>query len=412
MRPVHPADPGPGHRRDGPAPTAPAATAPAPVPTVERELLLWRVRRGEQVSHFLGTCHLPLAVADVMPDPEPLAGSRRLLVELQDGDIAPDEALRAMWDQDGSNAETLGRERFTALSRRLGLQTMPAPLLDHMTPTWLALTASLADLSPPAASEAAATAPGSPPVLLDQGVIALARELGVEVQAIETFAQQLALIEGMGAELEESLADPAAAAETTEAMARLCYRGDVSIGPSFDDGAYHAMLRDRNLAWFPRLLPELEQGGVFVAVGAAHMLGREGLLALAEAEGFTVERLSGTVPDHPLPEAVHARAEAAEAPVLIDLAVRDTVARAMAENSCSMPASRCLEPDAARCTEQLARALGQCIDQAGVPDLPGLQALGEAGLMPIATCGVTTFSYQLMVEPSDDPACAAMAPGG
>jgi uncharacterized protein YbaP (TraB family) len=36
---------------------------------------------------------------------------------------------------------------------------------------------------------------------------------------------------------------------------------------------------------------ELAQGGAFVAVGLAHMLGERGLLALLERAGYRTERL-------------------------------------------------------------------------------------------------------------------------
>ena len=52
------------------------------------------------------------------------------------------------------------------------------------------------------------------------------------------------------------------------------------------------LLIDRNLAWIPVLLDATEQHETVVAAfGAAHLPGRNGVLALLEAEGFTLERL-------------------------------------------------------------------------------------------------------------------------
>jgi len=47
----------------------------------------------------------------------------------------------------------------------------------------------------------------------------------------------------------------------------------------------------RNRMWMPRLLPLLEQGNAFVAVGALHLPGEDGLIELLRAEGWTVTRL-------------------------------------------------------------------------------------------------------------------------
>lgn len=52
------------------------------------------------------------------------------------------------------------------------------------------------------------------------------------------------------------------------------------------------LLIDRNLAWIPVLLDATQQHETVVAAfGAAHLPGQNGVLALLEAEGFTLERL-------------------------------------------------------------------------------------------------------------------------
>jgi uncharacterized protein YbaP (TraB family) len=38
-----------------------------------------------------------------------------------------------------------------------------------------------------------------------------------------------------------------------------------------------------------RALPLLKRGGAFIAVGAAHLPGKEGLLSLFEKDGYEVE---------------------------------------------------------------------------------------------------------------------------
>ncbi len=55
---------------------------------------------------------------------------------------------------------------------------------------------------------------------------------------------------------------------------------------------YEALLRKRNLSWADKLSDELQGSGVqLVNVGALHMVGPDGLPALLEARGFTVERI-------------------------------------------------------------------------------------------------------------------------
>jgi uncharacterized protein YbaP (TraB family) len=52
------------------------------------------------------------------------------------------------------------------------------------------------------------------------------------------------------------------------------------------------LLIDRNRAWIPVLIEATEKNEtVIAAFGAAHLPGRDGVLALLEAEGFSLERL-------------------------------------------------------------------------------------------------------------------------
>ena len=45
------------------------------------------------------------------------------------------------------------------------------------------------------------------------------------------------------------------------------------------------MLTERNVAWLPKLRAELDQGQAVVAVGAAHLAGDKGILALLAQQG-------------------------------------------------------------------------------------------------------------------------------
>lgn len=49
------------------------------------------------------------------------------------------------------------------------------------------------------------------------------------------------------------------------------------------------LIEGRNRAWVDKLAPSLRSGGVFVAVGAGHLPGSQGLIALLRLAGFTVE---------------------------------------------------------------------------------------------------------------------------
>jgi hypothetical protein len=59
-----------------------------------------------------------------------------------------------------------------------------------------------------------------------------------------------------------------------------------------DDSAYRAfmdrLLRQRNLRMLERMAPRLKEGNAFIAVGALHLPGEEGLLRLLRRAGYRV----------------------------------------------------------------------------------------------------------------------------
>jgi uncharacterized protein len=62
---------------------------------------------------------------------------------------------------------------------------------------------------------------------------------------------------------------------------------EARIPPAFFD----RLITRRNYRMRDRALPLLKRGAVFIAVGAAHLPGTEGLLSLFETGGFEVETI-------------------------------------------------------------------------------------------------------------------------
>lgn len=57
-----------------------------------------------------------------------------------------------------------------------------------------------------------------------------------------------------------------------------------------DFGVYYKlMVADRNRAWMANLIPLLDAGGAFINVGAAHLPGPEGLIAILRSRGYRVD---------------------------------------------------------------------------------------------------------------------------
>lgn len=85
-----------------------------------------------------------------------------------------------------------------------------------------------------------------------------------------------------------------------EALQNAWLRGDVTAleaasvrGMMADPRLRSALLLDRNRRWVPLIEAELQEAGrPLIAVGAAHLVGPEGLIALLEAQGWKLTRLS------------------------------------------------------------------------------------------------------------------------
>ena len=105
---------------------------------------------------------------------------------------------------------------------------------------------------------------------------------------------------------------------------------------------------------------------MFVAVGAAHMLGESGLLALLEADGYAITQLTTTraPSDARMPPASARIAPAPPVPANLD-ATATAIAAPLAAAMCAdgQVMRTCFEPDAARCTERLTTDGELCVRQ-------------------------------------------------
>jgi uncharacterized protein len=124
---------------------------------------------------------------------------------------------------------------------------------------------------------------------------------GKPVEPLETFAAQFARFDNLAeAQQRTLLADVAReAGEAEEERVDEWLTGDLAALDAEMDGSFlrdpalrEALLVDRNGYFTARIVTAIERGHEpFVAVGAAHMLGPEGLPAQLTARGYTVRRI-------------------------------------------------------------------------------------------------------------------------
>lgn len=183
--------------------------------------------------------------------------------------------------------------RLTALAERLGL---PAPMLDRMRPWFAAITLEVLPM---------VQAGYDPAEGADRLIDAFGDANGKRMRALETAEQQIAMLAGFSEAvqremLQEAMESAEEGVAEIDAMALAWQSGDLDtlealvvdeMREEYPD-FYRVLLADRNAAWTEVLVAELEGAGVdFVAVGAGHMLGEDGLVARLRARGYVVERV-------------------------------------------------------------------------------------------------------------------------
>jgi uncharacterized protein YbaP (TraB family) len=135
----------------------------------------------------------------------------------------------------------------------------------------------------------------------------LADFAGRDIREFEGAFAQLAIFDTLAEEdqrvlLTSTVEDPAKVRKEAQDLLDAWLNGDdttidklTTTGAMADPELRSALLVDRNNDWVRKLVPMLRTSDKpLVAVGAAHLVGKDGLPALLEARGYTVRRLGAT----------------------------------------------------------------------------------------------------------------------
>lgn len=275
----------------------------------------WQARRGDAHLTLAGTFHLddPRHAATMAWLAPKVAKAAVVLVEAGAQEEAELKSRLArepdiLLDLDGPTLpERLPPEDWAALAQALTARGVPAFMGARMKPWYL--TAILA--VPPCLMPVDQGMNG-----LDARVIAVAEAEGIPVRALEPYDTVLGLFDGFSAEEEQALLHAAVAAESAsgdEAVttAEAYFRGDSQLLWEYSrhramtepgiapetaaaaiDEAQASLLDARNRAWIPVIEAAASEGPVVAAFGALHLPGPAGVLALLQANGWTITPLT------------------------------------------------------------------------------------------------------------------------
>jgi uncharacterized protein YbaP (TraB family) len=287
------------HGRAPPQPAAePAqATPPAQVPAAPAveplaRPFFWEVSRNGAVSHFLGTIHAKYQLAhQPAAVTQRLDAARAVVIEadvtslsfmdvMQKATLPPEQSLRTM----------LGEERWRKLVDAAG-KIMPAAALERVQPWFAGLLVSLGDLALTDQSQ-----------VMDMQIFQRAGKNGQRLVFLEEAGEQLKILSESGdlETLAEMLDELPEVRGKLDDMIAAYDRGDLEAlsAATLDPEEmrerpelYEKLLFQRNRAWMEVLQPLLAEGGVFVAVGAGHFVGEQGLLSLLRTAGYEIRRV-------------------------------------------------------------------------------------------------------------------------
>lgn len=262
------------------------------------------------VSWLLGTMHSPdPRIARIDGEVErALRAASAVLVENAD---ALDQAkvtaemlrLRDLAFLSGTTLETiLPQGDIGPLQAAVESRHLPWALARQMQP-WLLS----AFISRPVC-ELAASGSGEP--ALDAVVVDKARAASIEVVSLETIEEQFRAVAAIPEAFHRhALSDMVrmqdSAEDVLETTKQLYLAGDTAmllplmraVSPDAYQGEGYAefqklLIGERNRTMATRALPWLEKGGAFIAVGALHLPGADGLVALLRDKGFRAEPLA------------------------------------------------------------------------------------------------------------------------
>ena len=264
--------------------------------------LLWKVEReGTQPSWVFGTVHVSDERVTTLPKPlvEVLTKVDSLSLELIIHDRMDDMNEPYYLPEGRRLRDIIGQRMFNRLASRMSAYGIGKKQLDRYKP-WAA-----ANFFAPMSPEPMRRQSGM--IFLDHYLQLIAAERGARVFALETPKEQLDVFDGMPMRLQVDMLRQALKTKRPnkrqfEQMVESYLKSDVeailseATGtrmrlPEYERVFNERLLDKRNKNMVKRMAPRLTEGNALIAVGAAHLPGRVGILNLLAEEGYTVARV-------------------------------------------------------------------------------------------------------------------------
>jgi uncharacterized protein len=253
----------------------------------------YRIEKAGRVSYILGSRHLGVSLAKMPKEvTDQLRVAKRVVFETPPGDDAPDQP------GDGKSlADQVGPALWARYEKLVGAST--ASLAEHAKPAVAMLAMMMLYEDKMSA--------------LDNEIETLVTDAHIPTGGLETSAFQDKLLNEL---LDVRMLKAAIAGtpdrstlehEAIDDLTEYCAGTDSDPGmdkrtrAQLISGGYteaeiakldEKLIDARNRDWIPKLDPMLSKGNVFVVVGADHLIGPHGVIAMLAAKGFTASRVA------------------------------------------------------------------------------------------------------------------------
>lgn len=264
---------------------------------------VWELRGKHNTVYLAGSIHMLKAGESQLPAgfDKAYKDSEALLMEVDLDDLDPAEAqgwmmTHARFPEGKTLLDALGKERYDIVAEESGKLGVPIEGLAQFEPWMIALTLVQLEymklgFNPEAGVEKQ----------LERRAVADKKE----ITGLETLPEQLGLLDGMSEEDQakflELTVNELENVERETDLLLAAWRGgnldklDQLLTEEYDafPGLFKTLVSDRNKRWMPALQKLLneEKKDYLVVVGALHLVGKEGLLDMMQAQGFKARQL-------------------------------------------------------------------------------------------------------------------------
>lgn len=261
---------------------------------------IWRVERDGRIGWMVGSIHVLSQEYYPLPEAMQKAYLRAVtlveeidLAETQSPEMIALVGSHAMYSGAQTLKSELSPETYQMLSERLAKAGVSIEAFERMRPWFLSITVMAAQLKS-AGFDAA--------LGLDKHFFDRSGSMGKKFRALETAGEQIQMLSGLPpkvqeAMLRETMEEGDTILKQMDKVGTAWKTGDpaaleeVVIKPMKDQPElYASLVVNRNRNWMPKIESCLGDGHCFVVVGAAHLVGPEGLLALLRQKGYSVEQ--------------------------------------------------------------------------------------------------------------------------